>query len=211
MDWCHKSRLSIFCLLLLACSACGKEPTESVQGFVGEELESRHFDQRGALVEGLLFFLNHPSTTVALLDSVVELDRRVAEGLINHRNGADGVFGTTDDDPFDSINEVDSIEWVGPKALGLLKEYAINNGWIDENEPLLGVYDGVSFTVSESHSVLTLVNEWSVDQLDRLIDRRAAETIVEQRPYASIRALSEVKWLGPRGLVALKGAAKKDT
>ncbi len=45
------------------------------------------------------------------------LHSRAAEGLVKHRDGADGTYGTEDDDKFDDIAEVDSVAYVGRTAI----------------------------------------------------------------------------------------------
>jgi hypothetical protein len=71
-----------------------------------------------------LDFLNHESTTKDLLDYVVALDRRAAGNLIAHRDGGDRIYGSSNDDLFNSIDEVDSVRWVGPSAIGKIIDYA---------------------------------------------------------------------------------------
>ena len=68
----------------------------------------------------LLAFLNDATTTMTVLDYEVPLDKRAAGNLIGHRNGGDDVFGTSDDDLFDSVAEVDAVRWVGPATLDRL-------------------------------------------------------------------------------------------
>lgn len=41
---------------------------------------------------------------------------RAARELVAHRDGADAQFGTADDDLFDSLEEVDAVDYVGPTA-----------------------------------------------------------------------------------------------
>ncbi|MFT5358979.1 MAG: hypothetical protein ACI9KE_006221, partial [Polyangiales bacterium] len=65
------------------------------------------------------------ATDFVFLDDDVALDRRAASNLIEHRDGPDGVFGTSDDDLFDTIEEVDDVPWVGASALGKLAEFAL--------------------------------------------------------------------------------------
>ena len=45
---------------------------------------------------------------------------RAATNLVRHRDGADGAFGTGDDDLFADIAEVDAVSWVGPVAISQL-------------------------------------------------------------------------------------------
>ena len=92
---------------------------------------------------GLLAFLNDPSTTVDVLDHEVPLDARAAKYLIAHRDGADGVFGTADDNLFDDVAEVDSVYWVGPKTINRIAEFAWAEGWTPVGDEHLGAWDGV--------------------------------------------------------------------
>ena len=71
----------------------------------------------------LLLFVNSPETTLEKLDIDVALDRRAARNIVAHRNGADGEFGTSDDDPFDSIEELDRVPYVGRSALQKLRDH----------------------------------------------------------------------------------------
>ena len=72
-----------------------------------------------ALKQGVLGPLCEQLT---VLDDDVALNARAARGLIEHRDGPDGDFGTSDDDPFDSLEEVDAVLWVGPVAIRKLRE-----------------------------------------------------------------------------------------
>ena len=204
MAFLRLCRVATLLLTTLSCLACGSIPSHPTQSSVRLDEEETEINHGAALIEGMLLFLNDESTTVGLLDITVDLDHRVAKGIIAHRDGNDEVLGTEDDDLFESICEIDSIEWVGPKTIQRIKEYAIENGWVPEEDPFLGVYDGVTFTVLEAEAVLVLVNESSLEALDAIIDHRAAETIVDQRPFDSIRDLSAVKWIGPDALLKLK-------
>jgi hypothetical protein len=65
------------------------------------------------------------------LDDDVGLDVRAARHMVEHRAGADAVEGTGDDDSFDSLAELDAVKWVGPSALGKLRAYALENGYVD--------------------------------------------------------------------------------
>jgi len=207
MDFLRLCRVAALLSTTWFCVACGSEPLQRADSSVWLEEEKSELDNGAALVEGMLLFLNHKSTTVALLDATVDLDVRVAEGIVDHRNGSDEILGTSDDNHFESIDELDSIEFVGPKTLELIKEYTIANGWVLRVDEFLGVYDGVSFTVLEAEAVLGLVNRASLKELDSLIDSRAAVTIIEDRPIFSILELSAVKWIGPQGLSQLKLAS----
>lgn len=155
---------------------------------------------------GLLGFLNAATTTIDVLDVDVALDRRAAENLISHRNGPDLVFGTADDDIFDDVSEIESVPWVGDSAFERLLAHLFANGLVPAGDDLLGVYDGVPFTVNEAAAVLGFVNAASPTTLDQEVglDRRAVESIVAARPIASVLALSELYYVAGSALERLK-------
>lgn len=57
----------------------------------------------------------------------------------------------------------------------------------------------------EAEGMLAVANELDFEALDVdvALDRRAAENIVAQRPFASLAALDEVSWVGPAALGAI--------
>ncbi len=54
------------------------------------------------------------------LDEEVGLDVRAASHIVEHRDGEDGVEGTSDDAVFETLGELDAVPWVGPRAFGKL-------------------------------------------------------------------------------------------
>ena len=82
-----------------------------------------------------LALVNDPAVDLPLLDDAVGLDRRAAENILAHRDGADGTPGTGDDDLFDDLAELDAISYVGATALAALRDYAIANGYLDVAPP----------------------------------------------------------------------------
>lgn len=66
----------------------------------------------------IVAYLNEGASADALKAAGVH-DRAATE-LAAHRDGADGRFGTEDDDLFDSIEEVDAVPYVGPTAFSQL-------------------------------------------------------------------------------------------
>jgi DNA uptake protein ComE-like DNA-binding protein len=69
-------------------------------------------------------FLNHESVTMEFLKSQLGIKTPAATGLIAHRNGPDGELGTADDDPYDSLSEIDDIKYVGSVTLQALVDFA---------------------------------------------------------------------------------------
>ncbi len=155
---------------------------------------------------GVLAFLDAKETTVAVLDDDVPLDKRAAQNLIAHRDGADGVRGTGDDDPFDDMTEVDDVPWVGPAAMSALLAYAEAHGYVPSGGDVLGVYDSVAFTVDEANATLDFVNAASHDTLDvdAGLDSRAVDSILAARPIASVLQLSGLYYVGHSAMLKLR-------
>ena len=155
---------------------------------------------------GILGLLNDATSTVEVLDIQVGLNRRAAENLVIHRNGADGNYGSADDNPFDDVTEVDNVPQVGPAAMETLLAYARMQGWVPEGDDPLGAWDGVSFTVIQAEAVLEVANNASEPELDFDIglDNRAATAIVQGRPIVTVLQLSELAYVGESALEKLK-------
>src|ERR1041385_8743286 len=62
---------------------------------------------------GVLAMTNDPGITAAQLKSDAHLSTRAANNIIKHRDGADGTAGTSDDDPFDTLAELDAVPYIG--------------------------------------------------------------------------------------------------
>lgn len=71
----------------------------------------------------VLLFVNSASADFETLDIDVALDIRAARNIVTHRNGADGIYGSADDNMFDDLKELDDIKYVGNSALNKLRKY----------------------------------------------------------------------------------------
>lgn len=157
---------------------------------------------------GMLAFVNAEETTFALLDDEVRLDRRAASGIVAQRDGADGVFGTADDAPFQSVEELDAVPYVGAVALEKLLAWARDEGFIDAGQGL------------RESAILGLVNDgattFNLLDVDVGLDRRAAENIMAHRAgddgalgtsddvvFRSLGELDAIAYVGPAALDAL--------
>ncbi|MBW2457577.1 MAG: hypothetical protein JRI68_23930, partial [Deltaproteobacteria bacterium] len=80
---------------------------------------------------GLLAFVNdQAATTFDRLDTDCAIRSDSTENILAHRDGADGTPATTDDDLFDTIQELDDIRMVGPWTLDRLTECAEAYGYM---------------------------------------------------------------------------------
>ena len=193
--------------LLLSLAACSNGSTQAPDIHNGGT-QSR-ISEGSAEAFGVLALLNSRETTLSLLDDDIGLDSRAANALINHRAGADGAFGTSDDDLYDTISEVDEQYYVGDSALGALLDYATAEGWVPGPNDVVGSWEGVSFTARQATAVLNLANTASQAELDDDVglDRRAASGIVSARPLLDLNELGAVPWVGPSALRALQDYA----
>ena len=200
------------CVLALGFTACGDMNEEGVTVVFDNELAgtvSHNLVEGSPDAVGILNFLNSSETNFEVLDIDARLDKRSAKGLIHHRNGPDGILGTWDDSLFESVEEVDAIKWVGTKTIQRILGYAAELGFVPVAGDLLGVYDNVSFSVRDAGDVLDLANNVSYEGLDLFLNRRAARSIVADRPFASIEALAAARYVGRSALESLKAEAAK--
>jgi len=79
---------------------------------------------------GVLALVNDPAMSASALKSAAGVTTKVANNIVNHRNGADGKPGGGDDDVYDTLAELDAIKFVGPVTLAALLEAARDRGLI---------------------------------------------------------------------------------
>jgi DNA uptake protein ComE-like DNA-binding protein len=153
-------------VLILLAAGCGSgEPGEEEQGVTAQELSER---ERVAVLDVV------NSASLEELDVAAALDRRAAENIVAHRDGGDALLGSGDDDPFDTIEELDAVKYVGDATLAKLVAYAESLGLLDD-EP--------GRTPAEIAAILAVANDTTFTTLDEAVglDRRAAENIVAHR------------------------------
>ncbi len=149
----------------------------------------------------LLTFLNDPQTSFEVLDSKVGLDSRAARQIVAHRDGNDWKPMTADDNPIDSLEELESIDRVGPSTIWELERWveAPTEGWVVE---------GVPFTDTQAELVVEWTNtaeEWEIEDLP--IQERAIDTLLAERPYSHVLDLAEGEGIGAMALTELRDSA----
>lgn len=149
----------------------------------------------------LLTFLNDPQTSFEVLDSKVGLDSRAARQIVAHRDGPDWKAMTADDDPIDSLEELESIDRVGPSTIWTLERWVENpsEGWVVE---------GVPFSDSQAELVVEWTNtveDWELEELP--IQDRAIDTLLAERPYSHVLDLAEGEGIGAVALTELRDRA----
>ena len=201
-------------LVLILLTGCGEISDPSMGELYADDAKRNQIEADNfALVDGtpdavgILAFVNHEATNLYTLDVEAKLDSRAARGIIHHRNGPDGAYGTWDDEPFTTIEALDAVKWVGGRAIGRLVDYSNQYGWVPSATEHLGNYDGVAFTVIEADITLALVNDSSLEQLDDILNRRAAVALFEHGPFASIYEVALVRYVGRSAMTTLKNSA----
>lgn len=192
-----------FVALMLALAACNGA-TQDLDG--SDAARARVIEEDTPEAFGVLNFLNDAGTDVTLLDIDAALDVRAARNLIARRDGPDARFGTSDDQPFMTIAEVDDVAYVGDAALRRLLDYAQANGWIHGDDPYYGTVKGVVFTVPQAEHTLWIANASSQPFLDDdvALDRRAAANIVALRLFSTVEELATVPYVGQSALRKLR-------
>ncbi len=120
--------LSLLAINLSACVDAEVEDGEN-DGFPSGKADGG-IDEGSAEALGVLALVNDGTLTAAKLKTAAGITTRVSNNIVKHRNGADGSVGTTDDDPYDTLAELDAIPYVGPATLNALLEAARDRGLV---------------------------------------------------------------------------------
>jgi hypothetical protein len=193
-----RALLLAFSSLIVACNA----PAEGdLEGDVGEPVVAV-LDQ--AVADGVLRLVNDPLTDVPYLDVDVELDARAARCIVAHRQGADGVDGSEDDDVFGTIEELSAVAYVGEATLLRLADAAEEAGLVTAV-----VIDGVAFTAEEAADTLLAANEAGFASLVERggLAEAVAASLIEGREYADLAAVAARPHVGARDVEALRDFA----
>ena len=154
--------------------------------------------------QAILAYVNAPATDFVALDDDAGLNALAAARIIDHRDGADALAGTGDDDPFDDMGELDSVPYVGPAAITTLRLY-VGEPPASNGETV----EGVEFTAAEASAIVWGVNRATMTELDQELnlDRRAALNLVRNGQYTSVAEMGDVAYVGQTALRLLRGFA----
>ncbi|MCA9674722.1 MAG: DUF1669 domain-containing protein [Kofleriaceae bacterium] len=101
----------------------------------------------------VLALVNDRAVDLAELDVAAGLSSRAARNIIGHRDGADGVAGTADDDAYDDLAELDDIPYVGPATLNQLLAYAEATGRLRPVPHVTAVFSPQPVGATHTHQV----------------------------------------------------------
>ncbi len=144
--------------------------------------------------------------TVEELDQDVGLLRTAAEALV-----ASG--------PYTSVSQMGDVSYVGPAALRQLRDHAVL--WSTEmggdtqtqQSSQGGTYDGVSFDGTTADAALAISNTATLNQLMNAggMTSSGAHSIVDGRPFATLRDVSDTYGVGPATMQDLHDYAASGT
>jgi phosphatidylserine/phosphatidylglycerophosphate/cardiolipin synthase-like enzyme len=106
---------------------------------------------------GVLRLVNDTKETAATLKSGAKVTTRVATNIVKHRNGADGSAGTADDDPYDTLAELDAIPYVGPSTLNALLARARQLGYVTSGASFDTVFSPMPAAQSHNARIAQLI------------------------------------------------------
>ena len=110
---------TLLALSLVAATGCVSEDATDGKDDVGLSDGKADGEQLTACEKAaIVSYLNEGVSAAALEEAGVH--SRAAKNLTTHRNGQDQRFGTSDDDLFDTIAEVDAVSYVGRTAFSQL-------------------------------------------------------------------------------------------
>jgi phosphatidylserine/phosphatidylglycerophosphate/cardiolipin synthase-like enzyme len=120
---------AILSLALVPACARTDEDIEDGEGdsFLGKADSITEGSDAAAAV---LALVNDPAVDFDELDKDAGLSSRVARNIITHRDGADALPGTADDDRFDDLAELDAVPYLGAAAMAQLLDYATDQGLV---------------------------------------------------------------------------------
>lgn len=193
-----RGRMKTLKLLVLALvlPACGGEIDEA---FTAGSSEPIAFSAADAA--RILDLVNYPGTTLETLDIGARVDSRAAANIIAHRDGADGLALTADDDLFDDLAELQALSYVEGQALARIHEFARQNP-----PPASEAVEGVQFDGWEAEAVLFGVNTATMRELDEVagLDSDAATSLLALRPFTSVSQMGAAAYVGPTALRVLR-------
>jgi phosphatidylserine/phosphatidylglycerophosphate/cardiolipin synthase-like enzyme len=155
-------KLGLITAVLSACGGAGDD------GVSSDESDLQEIVTEGS-VEALaiLALVNDRAVDMAELDVDARLDKRAAQAIITHRDGADGAQRTDDDDLYETVAELDDQKFVANAAFKQLLAYATKQGYLadQENKELSVIFSPQPSAQSHNAKIAEIIGqaEQSID------------------------------------------------
>lgn len=187
-------------LVAMAIGACTTDVQVAATPDPAAQTTQERLGLTDAESELILNFLNDCETSFDILDSVVGLDSDAAKNLTDHRNGPDGTCDTSDDAPYETLDNVDAVPEVGDTTILEVLAYVVAG--LDGT----GTWEGIPFSATEQEVVLDIVNEATSSELrdDVNLASDEAANIIDARPIQSMGDLEEIPQIGASAMQKLK-------
>ena len=140
-------------------SCAGDDPLDREDAPFPDGKADGGIDEGSPEALAVLALVNDPAVGLGELDDDARLNARAARGIIDHRDGADGVAGTADDDLFDDLAELDAVKYVGPVALGDLLDYAAAKGLLDQEAQASVIFSPQPHESSHAARIADLIGQ----------------------------------------------------
>ena len=147
--------LSILAVTLPACVDGDVEDGET-DGFPSGKADGG-IDEGSAEALGVLALVNDTSLTAAKLKAAAGITTRVSTNIVKHRDGTSS--GTADDDPYDTLAELDAIPYVGPSTLNALLDAARDRGLVGGGAKIEVVFSPQPAASAHTAKIATLIRE----------------------------------------------------
>lgn len=155
--------ISMVAISLPACLDAEVEDAEQ-DGFISGKADGG-IDEGSPEALGVLALVNDATMTAAKLKSDAHVTARVATNIVKHRTGPDGAAGTADDDPFDTLAELDAVPYVGNATLSALVELARDRGLVANGTKISLVFSPQQADATHNARIAQLIRgaQYSVD------------------------------------------------
>ncbi len=120
--------LSLPLAITLALACGGDDPLDDENAGFPDGKSDGGIDEGSPEALAVLALVNDTTVDVGELDNDAGLNATAAKNIVAHRDGADAAAATADDNPYDTLAELDAVSFVGPIALSALLEYAKEKG-----------------------------------------------------------------------------------
>jgi phosphatidylserine/phosphatidylglycerophosphate/cardiolipin synthase-like enzyme len=171
----------------LACS--GDDPLDDENAGFPDGKSDGGIDEGSPEALAVLALCNDGSVDVGELDDDAGLHATAARNIIGHRDGADGAPGTGDDDPYDTLAELDAVPFVGPTALSALLAYAEDKGLLVAGADVSVIFSPQPAASSHTARIAQLIEgaEHSVDIAMYSFSDAAISTALEKAVDRGVR------------------------
>lgn len=159
--------------------------------FFEDELTTARIELTDGEEAGFLMFMNDPMTTLERLDYDCAIRSDSARQIVRYRDGHDKTAGTADDNLFDSVEEVDAVNMVGPWTVDQLFACAESYGYIAQEPAACG---DLSLLQEDWEGLWEFTELWRYEDLDPEMAARVDALLPDAQQYANQEIIFPVEF-----------------